>query len=99
LIIPMIERMTELMIETNKECFLIHSKATRRASSPFELVEYTEHLKQQKHGFVPKFAVIAPDFVKSVNLPFVDDLAYNRGIEMKFFSNKEKAISWLKNED
>lgn len=46
-------------------------------------------------GFGYKVGFIAPGFAGSKESKFVEDIGFNRGVDIRYFARKESAMNWL----
>ena len=80
------------------KAMLIDLRNAQVLMSVTDIVELTPYLKEDfPHGF--RHALVVPDdSVLSENTRFAENLAVNNGINLRMFSDYEKAISWLAGE-
>ena len=76
---------------------LCESRKTKPLMSIIELYQLATNLAAWK-AFRIRIAYLMPHFVESESTLFFETAAINRAITIKFFAEKQRAISWLIND-
>jgi hypothetical protein len=81
----------ELMKETGITRVLSDTRKQESTPSTVDIFDFGAHLPQSM-----KLAVIVSERQPTAhNVAFVDDVAYNRGVNIKVFGSRSEALEWL----
>lgn len=82
------------------KCYKVLGLAT--SSKPPTTIESAKHAEllhdfKVDHNYKIAWVEFNPDAVESIK--FLENVLFNRGLNVKLFKNREEAIEWLSNED
>ena len=92
--IPRVEYIIKKCKESKKNRILVDTSAADRKVSVLKLYEGIKMLpKMDIGGF--KIALVTPKFVHHEDSRFVENVAFNNGLFIKYFPDKDTALEWL----
>ena len=81
-------------VEKGIKCVLCESRKSKPLMSIIELYQLATDLAAWK-AYGIRIAYLMPHFVETEDTVFFETATFNRAITIKFFADKERAISWL----
>jgi len=79
--------------EFKKDKVLVDERTITRKVSTFKLLDVAELIRKECGGL--KMAFIAPHLVNHADSRAFDNFAFNRGVSIRYFADRDTALDWL----
>ena len=79
--------------EFKKDKVLVDERTITRKVSTFKLLEVAELIRKECGGL--RMAFIAPQLVNHADSRTFDTFAFNRGVSIQYFVDRDTALDWL----